>query len=180
MARSDMVEGPTTVCDLAPPPLSFAERSPSPPLRGREEQKLTIRDQPSAVGQQVERVVGDYRLEADPAVQLDLALERAAERIDIDQGAVRSGKDQPLAGQHRADIADRPLAVLLVAVAGQLVDPADLAGAAGDRHQLRLVVDRENPVPGDPRRRDSAEVQFPDVLARVEVERDHSAALADG
>jgi hypothetical protein len=42
MSRSDMVEGPAAV-GQAPPPLSSAERSPSPPLRGREERSYAAR-----------------------------------------------------------------------------------------------------------------------------------------
>ena len=45
MASSVMVEGLPTR-DQTPPPLSFAERSPSPPLRGREERVVALNRNP--------------------------------------------------------------------------------------------------------------------------------------
>src|SRR5689334_725921 len=136
--------------------------------------------QPAVVVINVERRVGDDRRHADARIQLSLTLERTGDRIDVDDCTVGADDDQAIASQDRARIIDFAALRFGLPELRELVDPADVAICAGYADQLGVVGHDEDPVAGNPRGRNTRDVELPDALTRVELHRDHAPPLANG
>src|SRR6185312_674361 len=134
---------------------TFSDWSPSHPFAAGKSLFLPKRRYSGPVIEDVERRVGDDRREADWRTDPGLAQEPAGRRVDEDQSAVRAGDDQASAGQHRARIFDLALLRLRLLELLHLGDPTDVAILPIDAQQLGIVGHDEDPVAGEPRRRNS-------------------------
>src|SRR3546814_1982179 len=75
--------------------------------------------------------------------------------------SVRIRHPQLASGQHRPHPEERILPLLLVLVSGELGQPADPAGRAGNGQNLGMIIEREHPVARDGGRGNAGKVEFP-------------------
>ena len=91
-----------------------------------------------------------------------------------------NAKNGQLKWKYRPGPKDKIFFFFRVPVALQRLHPANAPVAAAHAHQLGLVGDHEQVVPGKPGRLDSAQVNVPQANALLQVQADHAAGVADG